>query len=233
MTRKNLWTVRESANYEADQNARVAIFDKIRPATHWKDPIDAVIRESEFADCNEAAIFFTGSALTIVERLDEGIEWLESLDVPVVARETGNPRTVGMRFDPRGLTEALVRAAGDVTLEHRLPADVDGDLVLATGGFGVRLAREAFHDTNFFLRTKHLEQLAAILQDPEASANDRYVALTLLKNAEIAARSILPMCQDTGTASIFAKKGQQVWTGANDAEWLSGKPYSPKPNICA
>jgi fumarate hydratase class I len=83
------------------------------------------------------------------------------------------------------------------------------------------LAREAFHDTNFFLRTKHLEQVAAILQDPEASANDRYVALTLLKNAEIAARGILPMCQDTGTCSIFAKKGQQVWTGGNDAEQLA------------
>lgn len=83
------------------------------------------------------------------------------------------------------------------------------------------LAREAFHDTNFFLRTKHLGQVAAILQDPEASANDRYVALTLLKNAEIAARGILPMCQDTGTCSIFAKKGQQVWTGGNDAEQLS------------
>jgi fumarate hydratase class I len=87
------------------------------------------------------------------------------------------------------------------------------------------LAREAFHDTNFYLRPKHLEQVAAILQDAEASANDRYVALTLLKNAEIAARGILPMCQDTGTASIFAKKGQQVWTGANDAEWLSRGVY--------
>ncbi len=87
------------------------------------------------------------------------------------------------------------------------------------------LAREAFHDTNFYLRPKHLAQVAAILEDPEASANDRYVALTLLKNAEIAARGILPMCQDTGTASIFAKKGQQVWTGANDAEWLSRGVY--------
>jgi len=87
------------------------------------------------------------------------------------------------------------------------------------------LAREAFHDTNFFLRTKHLGQVAAILQDPEASANDRYVALTLLKNAEIAARGILPMCQDTGTCSIFAKKGQQVWTGGNDAEQLARGVY--------
>ena len=87
------------------------------------------------------------------------------------------------------------------------------------------LAREAFHDTNFFLRSQHLEQVAAILQDPEASNNDRYVAHTLLKNAEIAARGILPMCQDTGTCAIFAKKGQQVWTDANDAEFLSKGVY--------
>jgi len=83
------------------------------------------------------------------------------------------------------------------------------------------LAREAFHDTSFFLRSKHLAQVAAILQDPEASNNDRYVALTLLKNAEIAAKGILPMCQDTGTAAVFGKKGQQVWTGGNDAESLA------------
>ena len=87
------------------------------------------------------------------------------------------------------------------------------------------LANAAFHDTNFFLRSKHLAQVAAILDDPEASANDRYVALTLLKNAEIAARGILPMCQDTGTCAVFAKKGQQVWTGANDAEYLSKGVY--------
>jgi fumarate hydratase class I len=87
------------------------------------------------------------------------------------------------------------------------------------------VTREAYHDTNFFLRTKHLEQVAAILKDPEASANDRYVALTLLKNAEIAARGILPMCQDTGTCAIIGKKGQQVWTGGNDAEQLSRGVY--------
>lgn len=78
----------------------------------------------------------------IVERLDEGLRWLESLGAPVVARETGNPRTVGMRFEPSGLTEALVRAAGDVRLAHALPEEVGGAVVLATGGFGVRLARE-------------------------------------------------------------------------------------------
>jgi fumarate hydratase class I len=87
------------------------------------------------------------------------------------------------------------------------------------------LAEQAFRDSAFMLRTGHLKQLAAILDDPEASANDRYVALTLLKNAEVAAEGILPMCQDTGTAAIFAKKGERVWTGANDAEFLSRGVY--------
>ncbi|MFO1447990.1 MAG: fumarate hydratase [Opitutaceae bacterium] len=83
------------------------------------------------------------------------------------------------------------------------------------------VAHQAMRDTSFLLRPKHLSQVAAILDDPEASANDRYVALTLLKNAEVAAEGILPFCQDTGTATVVAKKGQQVWTGANDAEWIS------------
>ncbi len=83
------------------------------------------------------------------------------------------------------------------------------------------LAQQAMRDTSFLLRPKHLKQVAAILDDPEASPNDRYVALTLLKNAEVAAEGILPFCQDTGTATVVAKKGQQVWTGANDAEWIS------------
>ncbi|ACB73921.1 fumarate hydratase [Opitutus terrae] len=87
------------------------------------------------------------------------------------------------------------------------------------------LAQQAFHDCSFMLRPKHLQQVAAILDDPTASANDRYVALTMLKNAEISAEGILPFCQDTGTANIVAKKGQQVWTGANDAEWLSRGVY--------
>lgn len=87
------------------------------------------------------------------------------------------------------------------------------------------LAQNAFHDCSFMLRPKHLAQVAAILDDPEASENDRYVALTLLKNAEIAAQGILPFCQDTGTATIVGKKGQRVWTGADDAEWLSKGVY--------
>src|SRR6187402_385523 len=88
------------------------------------------------------------------------------------------------------------------------------------------VAQQAMRDTSFLLRPKHLAQVAAILDDPEASANDRYVATTLLKNAEISAEGILPFCQDTGTATIVAKKGQQVWTGANDAEWISKGIYT-------
>lgn len=83
------------------------------------------------------------------------------------------------------------------------------------------LAREAFRDVSFLYRAAHLEKVAAILDDPEASANDRGVALTLLRNAVVASGFTLPMCQDTGTATIIAKKGQRVWTGATDEEWLA------------
>jgi fumarate hydratase class I len=84
-----------------------------------------------------------------------------------------------------------------------------------------RLAREAFREIAFFYRARHLAQVAAILDDPEASDNDRGVALTLLRNAEIASHGQLPMCQDTGTATVIAKKGQRVWTGARDEEYLA------------
>jgi len=84
-----------------------------------------------------------------------------------------------------------------------------------------RLAKEAFRDISFMLRPGHLAQVAAILDDASATDNDRLVALTLLRNAEIAARGILPMCQDTGTAIIVGKKGQQVWTGGGDETSLA------------
>jgi fumarate hydratase class I len=83
------------------------------------------------------------------------------------------------------------------------------------------LARVALSEVNYFYRTRHLESLWRILDDPEASDNDRFVALTLLKNAVIAADRVLPSCQDTGTAIVFAKKGQRVWTDFNDEEALS------------
>ncbi|KAA8997708.1 fumarate hydratase [Affinibrenneria salicis] len=88
------------------------------------------------------------------------------------------------------------------------------------------LAQQAFHDTAFMLRPAHLRQVASILHDEQASQNDKYVALQFLRNAEIAAKGVLPGCQDTGTAIIMGKKGQQVWTGANDAEALARGVYN-------
>ena len=87
------------------------------------------------------------------------------------------------------------------------------------------LTETAIHDISHYLRTEHLEQLAKILTDPEASANDRFVALDLLKNANIAAGGILPMCQDTGTALIMGKKGQYVLTTSKDELALSQGVY--------
>jgi fumarate hydratase, class I len=83
------------------------------------------------------------------------------------------------------------------------------------------LAVRAFHDVSHLLRPAHLASLRAILDDPEASPNDRFVALDLLKNANIAAGGVLPMCQDTGTAIVFGKKGQRVWVDGDEEEALS------------
>src|ERR1700687_5581063 len=83
------------------------------------------------------------------------------------------------------------------------------------------LAQQAFVDGQHLLRPGHLQQLRNILDDAEASDNDRFVAFDLLKNANIAAGKVLPMCQDTGTAIVMGKKGQQVWTGADDAAALA------------
>ena len=83
------------------------------------------------------------------------------------------------------------------------------------------LANEAMRDVSFLLRTAHLEKVAAILKDPKASDNDRYVALAMLRNADTASKGILPFCQDTGTATVFGKKGQQVWTGVKDEQYIA------------
>jgi fumarate hydratase, class I len=83
------------------------------------------------------------------------------------------------------------------------------------------LAENAFKDVAHFLRTKHLAQLKAVVDDAGTSENDRYVALEMIKNAVISAEGVFPMCQDTGTAVIMGKKGQQVWTGGIDEEALS------------
>ena len=87
------------------------------------------------------------------------------------------------------------------------------------------LTNTAFRDVNFLLRREHNEQVAKILTDPDASDNDKYVALTFLRNAEVAAKGKLPFCQDTGTAIIHGEKGQHVWTGFCDEEALSKGVY--------
>ncbi len=88
-----------------------------------------------------------------------------------------------------------------------------------------QLSNAAFRDVNFLLRREHNAQVAKILTDPQASDNDKYVALTFLRNAEIAAKGKLPFCQDTGTAIIHGEKGQHVWTGFCDEEALSKGVY--------
>ena len=109
-----------------------------------------------------------------------------------------------------------------ITPDHVSVAQFDGADVLKIDREGLKmLAREAMRDASFLLRPAHLEQVAAILDDPEASDNDRGVALAMLRNAEVAAKMVLPFCQDTGTATVYAKKGQQVWTGGDDAAALT------------
>lgn len=87
------------------------------------------------------------------------------------------------------------------------------------------LARQATHDNSFMLRREHNQMVAKILTDPEASENDKFVALTMLRNAEIAAKGQLPFCQDTGTAICIGKKGQNVYTGGGDEEQISHGVY--------
>ncbi len=113
-----------------------------------------------------------------------------------------------------------------LTSEHVSLGEFEGKPVLKIAPEGLTLlAAESFKAINFTLRASHLAQVAAILEDAEASENDRMVALMMLKNAEIAAHGILPFCQDTGTATIVGKKGEQVWTGCDDAEALSKGIY--------
>jgi fumarate hydratase class I len=115
----------------------------------------------------------------------------------------------------RHLTDAFVEVA-----------EFEGREILKVAPEGLTaLSRQAFHDISFFLRSSHFEKLSAILDDPEASENDRNVALTLLRNAEVSAQGVLPFCQDTGTATIMGKKGQAVWTTGDDAEALSKGVY--------
>ena len=99
-----------------------------------------------------------------------------------------------------------------LTSDYVSVADFDGETILKVEPEALTLlAQQAFHDASFMLRPAHQKQVAAILHDPEASENDKYVALQFLRNSEIAAKGVLPTCQDTGTAIIVGKKGQRVW----------------------
>ena len=118
-----------------------------------------------------------------------------------------------------------------LTGEHVSVSKFEGREILKVSPEGLTLmAQAAFRDVQFLLRPDHQEQVAQILSDPEASENDKYVALTFLRNAEISARGILPFCQDTGTAIIMGKKGQRVWTDGNDEEALSRGVYNTYVN---
>lgn len=109
-----------------------------------------------------------------------------------------------------------------VTKDHVRVEEFNGKPVLVVDPEGLEIiANEAMRDISFMLRPAHLEQVAGILDDPESSDNDRYVALTMLRNADVSSHGILPFCQDTGTATIVGKKGQQVWTGGDDERNLS------------
>ncbi len=114
----------------------------------------------------------------------------------------------------------LVTADGVSTFE------ADGQTFLRVDPSALRtLTAEAMHDIAHYLRPAHLAQLRRIIDDPEASGNDRFVALDLLKNVNISAGGVLPMCQDTGTAIVMGKKSEGVLTGADDGEWISKGVY--------
>jgi len=109
-----------------------------------------------------------------------------------------------------------------LTTDHVAVKYFEGNEIIKIEAQGLTLLTEqAFKDTSHLLRTSHLKQLAKILNDSESSSNDRYVALEMLKNAVISAEGIFPMCQDTGTAIIMGKKGNQIWTGYSDEEAIS------------
>lgn len=113
-----------------------------------------------------------------------------------------------------------------LTKDHVSVSKFEGETIVKVEPDGLtKLAQAALRDTSFMLRTEHVKQVAAILNDSEASENDKYVALSLLRNADVSAKGELPFCQDTGTATIVAKKGQQVWTDGKDEEALSKGVY--------
>ncbi len=130
---------------------------------------------------------------------------------------------------PAGFNYSPMFPLGEDTTPYR-KLDIEGVSTIEVDGKRVlkikpevlsELTFQACHDVSHLLRPAHLQQLANILKDPEASANDRFVALDLLKNANIASGGVLPMCQDTGNAIVFGKKGQRVWVEGDEEEAIS------------
>ena len=121
-----------------------------------------------------------------------------------------------------------------LTKDYVSTTEFEGKEVLKVEPEGLTLlAKTAMRDCNFLLRTEHQQQVAKILDDPEASENDKYVAVTMLRNAEIAAKGVLPFCQDTGTATVYARKGHLVYTDGTDEKFcLKGFIRLIRRRIC-
>ena len=113
-----------------------------------------------------------------------------------------------------------------LTKEYVKVVECDGRKILKVDPKGLELlSKEAYADVSFYLRAAHLQKLRNILEDPEATDNDKFVAYTMLLNQVVAAEGELPTCQDTGTAICIGHKGEDVWTGADDAECIARGVY--------
>ena len=135
-------------------------------------------------------------------------------------------QTPPFRYAPMFQTGADTTEYYLLTKDHVSVSEFEGHPILKVEAEGLRkMINQAFRDVSFLLRRSHNEQVAKILSDPEASDNDKYVALTFLRNAEVAAKGQLPLCQDTGTAIVHGEKGQQVWTGFEDEEAIAHGVY--------
>lgn len=135
-------------------------------------------------------------------------------------------QTPPFRYAPMFQTGADTTEYYLLTKDYVSVSEFEGHPILKIEAEGLRkMINQAFRDVSFLLRRSHNEQVAKILSDPEASDNDKYVALTFLHNAEVAAKGQLPLCQDTGTAIVHGEKGQQVWTGFEDEEAIAHGVY--------
>lgn len=113
-----------------------------------------------------------------------------------------------------------------LTNQYVSTTEFEGETILKVEYEGIRqMMKQAFHDVSFFLRPDHQRMVLKVLNDPESSENDKFVALTFLRNAEVSSKGLLPFCQDTGTAIVLGKKGQKVWTNFTDEEAISHGIY--------